>query len=80
MFYLVIAEVMFNYDAKQDDELSLRKGEIVEVLAQVKEGWWQGSLNGKKGLFPSNFVELKKGSIYMTPANEEPCKLKLKIM
>lgn len=24
---------------------------------QVEEGWWSGSLNGKSGLFPSNFVK-----------------------
>lgn len=24
---------------------------------QVEEGWWSGSLNGKTGLFPSNFVK-----------------------
>ena len=25
---------------------------------QVEEGWWEGSLNGKTGVFPSNFVEM----------------------
>lgn len=24
---------------------------------QVEEGWWSGGLNGKSGLFPSNFVK-----------------------
>lgn len=24
---------------------------------QVEEGWWSGSMNGKSGLFPSNFVK-----------------------
>lgn len=24
---------------------------------QVEEGWWSGALNGKSGLFPSNFVK-----------------------
>ncbi len=24
---------------------------------QVEEGWWSGNLNGKSGLFPSNFVK-----------------------
>lgn len=26
-------------------------------LVQVEEGWWSGSLKGKSGLFPSNFVK-----------------------
>lgn len=24
---------------------------------QVEEGWWNGSINGKSGVFPSNFVK-----------------------
>lgn len=28
------------------------------MLLQVEEGWWEGSLNGKVGVFPSNFVEM----------------------
>ena len=27
------------------------------VCVQVEEGWWSGTLNGKSGLFPSNFVK-----------------------
>lgn len=25
---------------------------------QEEEGWWEGVLNGKTGVFPSNFVEV----------------------
>ena len=28
------------------------------LMLQVEEGWWEGSLNGKIGVFPSNFVEM----------------------
>lgn len=24
---------------------------------QVEEGWWEGILNGKTGMFPSNFIK-----------------------
>ena len=27
---------------------------------QIDEGWWKGEINGKVGLFPANYVELKK--------------------
>lgn len=27
------------------------------IFAQVEEGWWNGTFNGKSGLFPSNFVK-----------------------
>lgn len=26
-------------------------------MAQVEEGWWEGVLNGKTGMFPSNFIK-----------------------
>ena len=32
--------------------------QVVEVLEEEEEGWWRGKLDGKEGLFPSNFVEL----------------------
>ncbi len=57
-----MAKVTFDYDAENNDELSLKEGDMVKVLDQEEEGWWKGELNGKIGVFPSNFVELVKGS------------------
>ena len=90
-FHVVIAKVMFDRDAGCDDELSLREGELVEVLDQLEDdGWWKGLLNGKVGLFPSNYVKLGKStisipksqptSVPITPAKEEPGELKHTIM
>ena len=31
-------------------------------MEQVEEGWWEGTLNGKHGVFPSNFVEMTEDS------------------
>jgi hypothetical protein len=32
-------------------------GDVITVLNQEDAGWWEGELNGVKGLFPSNYVE-----------------------
>ena len=33
---------MFDYTAQQPDELSIKVGEILEVLSkEVEEGWWK---------------------------------------
>lgn len=47
-----VCTTLYDYEAQGDDELSLRHGEIIEVLSQdVKisgdEGWWIGKINGK---------------------------------
>ena len=38
------------------DELSFRKGDVIRVMEQVYRDWWRGSLRGKIGIFPLNYV------------------------
>jgi hypothetical protein len=41
---------------KRKNELQFKKGEIIEVLMLNEDGSCQGVLNGKRGLFPFNYV------------------------
>lgn len=50
-------KVIYSYRENKPDELSLAVGDIIEIFEEVEEGWWRGKLNGKVGVFPSNFVE-----------------------
>lgn len=53
---------VFDYEATGDEELTLRRGDRVQVLSQDcavsgDEGWWTGQLpSGRVGVFPSNYV------------------------
>uniref|UniRef100_A0A8B9R937 Osteoclast-stimulating factor 1 n=1 Tax=Astyanax mexicanus TaxID=7994 RepID=A0A8B9R937_ASTMX len=51
-------QVMFDYTAVAEDELNLKKGDIVTIISKASEddGWWEGELNGRRGFFPDNFV------------------------
>ncbi|TSK34919.1 SH3 domain-containing kinase-binding protein 1 [Bagarius yarrelli] len=51
-------QVMFDYTASDEDELNLKKGDIVTIINKVTDddGWWEGELNGQRGFFPDNFV------------------------
>ena len=52
--------VLFDYKAGEEDELDLKKGDMLtEVISggDLEEGWWSGIYNGKRGVFPNNFVE-----------------------
>ncbi|KAJ8008161.1 hypothetical protein DPEC_G00101890, partial [Dallia pectoralis] len=58
---------LFDYEASGKDELTLRKGDLVEVLSldseiSGDEGWWAGKVNNKVGIFPSNYVSFKPPS------------------
>lgn len=52
---------VFEYEACGEDELSLRPGDVVQVLSQDSqvsgdEGWWTGQIDQRVGIFPSNYV------------------------
>lgn len=60
------AKVLFDYEPENEDELKIEVGDTVEIIKQEEEGWWEGVLNGKTGVFPSNFVEI------ISTEDEEP--------
>uniref|UniRef100_A0AAY4B1Y2 Osteoclast-stimulating factor 1 n=1 Tax=Denticeps clupeoides TaxID=299321 RepID=A0AAY4B1Y2_9TELE len=68
--------VHFEYLPQNEDELELKVGDVIEVAEEVEEGWWSGSMNGKFGLFPSNFVkEMEPGEDAESPdVSDEPGK------
>ena len=41
-----------------DDEVTFDPDDIIEDIEEVDDGWWMGTVNGKRGLFPANYVEL----------------------
>lgn len=49
---------MYDYVAQNDDELAFQKGQVINVLNKDDCDWWKGELNGREGLFPSNYVKL----------------------
>lgn len=47
----------FKYEPRNNDELELKKGDIVYVLEKEPDGWWKGRCGYKQGWFPSNYAE-----------------------
>jgi hypothetical protein len=54
----ILCEVKFPYKAQNEDELTLKEGDLVTLLSKDGQdpGWWKGELNGVVGVFPDNFV------------------------
>lgn len=55
----------YEYDALHEDELTLRQGDIIKNVCYIEEeGWMEGELNGKRGVFPDNFVKVIEYKFY----------------
>ncbi|XP_073339009.1 jouberin isoform X3 [Pagrus major] len=48
---------LFNYKANRADELTVRRGDVIQVLYKDNESWWFGRLaNGQQGYFLASHV------------------------
>ena len=47
---------LHDYKTEQPSCLSMKKGDVLQVLNRDASGWWDGVCNAKRGWFPSNYV------------------------
>ncbi|XP_034839388.1 1-phosphatidylinositol 4,5-bisphosphate phosphodiesterase gamma-1 isoform X1 [Maniola hyperantus] len=54
----ITVKALYDYRARQDDELSFCKHAIITNVDKPDEGWWRGDYGGKKHhWFPANYVQ-----------------------
>ncbi|CAG9840613.1 unnamed protein product [Diabrotica balteata] len=68
--------VEYDYTAKESDELTIKKGDIIKDVVKKPGGWWEGVLKDKKGMFPDNFVRPldKDGVVFRN--SKDVCRIK----
>ncbi|XP_028515465.1 rho guanine nucleotide exchange factor 7 isoform X9 [Exaiptasia diaphana] len=69
-----LVKATFPFQGTDDDEICFVKGDILEVTKVVDGGWWEGTINGKYGWFPSNYVKEISSSpeVPVTPTTPSP--------
>ncbi|EPQ15871.1 SH3 and PX domain-containing protein 2B [Myotis brandtii] len=60
--------VIYPYTARDQDEMNLERGAVVEVIQKNLEGWWKIRYQGKEGWAPASYLKKSSG---------EPLSLKL---
>ncbi|KAH6679662.1 hypothetical protein B0J14DRAFT_614783 [Halenospora varia] len=56
------AVALFTFDADQPGDLGFKKGDIITVTKKTDStnDWWTGIIGTRTGIFPCNYVEMKK--------------------
>ncbi|KAJ7630591.1 hypothetical protein FB45DRAFT_915962 [Roridomyces roridus] len=54
------AIALYDFQAAQPGDLSFNKGDIITITkkSDSTDDWWTGTLEGRKGIFPANFIEV----------------------
>ena len=53
-----LAEALWDHSGKLKTELSFRAGETIAVYFMNKTKWWWGTIDDRKGWFPSSHVRV----------------------
>lgn len=57
---MTYVRALYDYEGQADEELSFSEGAVIRLLSrdtQTDDGFWEGELNGRVGVFPSVLVE-----------------------
>lgn len=69
------AKAVFAYAGQEEDELTFKAGDIIEIIeeeeGEAEEGWSFGALNGREGIFPSNYIEMLDGKPETTVSQQK---------
>ncbi|GCB80049.1 hypothetical protein scyTo_0016092, partial [Scyliorhinus torazame] len=56
--YVVVA----NYEKQENSEISLKAGEVVDVIEKSESGWWFVSTMEEQGWVPATYLESQSGT------------------
>ncbi|KAJ3105728.1 hypothetical protein HDU96_008455 [Phlyctochytrium bullatum] len=55
--YIEVVVALHDYTSTESTCLSFRRGDFIYVHGKDPSGWWDGTIRGTRGWFPSNYVQ-----------------------
>ncbi|CAL2044735.1 unnamed protein product [Caenorhabditis brenneri] len=47
---------LFDFNPQESEELAFKRGDVIILIDKSDPNWWEGQLNNRRGIFPSNYV------------------------
>ncbi|NXF93596.1 SPD2B protein, partial [Eubucco bourcierii] len=64
--------VIYPYIARDQDEMNLDKGSVVEVIQKNLEGWWKIRYQGQEGWAPASYLKKGNGEMFSQKLGSGP--------
>uniref|UniRef100_A0AAF5Q0P9 BAR domain-containing protein n=1 Tax=Wuchereria bancrofti TaxID=6293 RepID=A0AAF5Q0P9_WUCBA len=49
---------LYDFEAQNETELDFKEGDVINLISQIDENWYEGSLLGRTGYFPISYVHV----------------------
>lgn len=51
-------EALYDFEAENDKELTFKEGDIIKLISQIDENWYEGTFRSRTGYFPISYVKV----------------------
>ncbi|RWS16200.1 hypothetical protein B4U79_14196 [Dinothrombium tinctorium] len=51
-------QALYDFEAENPKELAFKEGDIIQLNQKLDDNWFEGTLNGRTGMFPISYVQI----------------------